>query len=238
MSKPLDERVKKILKELDLDPKECLWQTHGTWVMYHRYIEIAGVKHNINYELAEVEMNSLQGCVCIKCHAWLEIDAKEIPVLAKSVTTYGEASPANNKNAYPYAMAEKRAVDRAILKLLGLHGFIYSEDEMPPEKVIKKGKGVHSPVQELSNELSKDELDLGKARAKDIQVLIDEGFNWKALDVYLESDMEVRTAIWDELQGEKSKDKGGNGQFLTYTGILKKYHVAEENGERPTTGDL
>ena len=27
-------------------------------------------------------------------------------------------------------MAEKRAVDRAILKLLGLHGFVYSEDEM------------------------------------------------------------------------------------------------------------
>ena len=34
------------------------------------------------------------------------------------------------RNAYPYAMAEKRAVDRAILKLLGLHGFVYSEDEM------------------------------------------------------------------------------------------------------------
>jgi hypothetical protein len=28
------------------------------------------------------------------------------------------------------AMAEKRAIDRAYLKLLGLHGFIYSEDEM------------------------------------------------------------------------------------------------------------
>ena len=27
-------------------------------------------------------------------------------------------------------MAEKRAVDRAILKLLGMHGFVYSEDEM------------------------------------------------------------------------------------------------------------
>ena len=47
-----------------------------------------------------------------------------------TVTTYGEASPRNTKNAYPYAMAEKRAVDRAILKLLGLHGFVYSEDEM------------------------------------------------------------------------------------------------------------
>ena len=65
--------------------------------------------------------NSKDGIVCIKCIAKRNGD---------TVTTYGEASPKNTKNAYPYAMAEKRAVDRAILKLLGLHGFVYSEDEM------------------------------------------------------------------------------------------------------------
>jgi hypothetical protein len=31
--------------------------------------------------------------------------------------------------AYPYAMAEKRAKDRVILKLIELHGYAYSEDE-------------------------------------------------------------------------------------------------------------
>jgi len=31
--------------------------------------------------------------------------------------------------AYVYAMAEKRAKDRVILKLVGLHGFLYSEEE-------------------------------------------------------------------------------------------------------------
>ncbi len=41
----------------------------------------------------------------------------------------GEATPANNKNQYPLAMAEKRAKDRAILKLLQTHGALYSEDE-------------------------------------------------------------------------------------------------------------
>ena len=41
----------------------------------------------------------------------------------------GEASPYNNKNAYPFAMAEKRAKDRVILKLVGLHGDVYSQDE-------------------------------------------------------------------------------------------------------------
>ena len=47
MGKPLDDRVKKILKELGLDPKQCLWDCHGTWVMYHRYIEQAGAKNKM-----------------------------------------------------------------------------------------------------------------------------------------------------------------------------------------------
>jgi len=41
----------------------------------------------------------------------------------------GEAAPYNNKNGYPLAMAEKRAKDRTILKLLQAHGALYSEDE-------------------------------------------------------------------------------------------------------------
>jgi hypothetical protein len=41
----------------------------------------------------------------------------------------GEAAPYNNKNGYPLAMAEKRAKDRVILKLLQAHGALYSEDE-------------------------------------------------------------------------------------------------------------
>jgi hypothetical protein len=41
----------------------------------------------------------------------------------------GEAAPYNNKNGYPLAMAEKRAKDRVVLKLLQAHGALYSEDE-------------------------------------------------------------------------------------------------------------
>lgn len=41
----------------------------------------------------------------------------------------GEASPGNCKNAYPFAMAEKRGKDRVILKLLSVHGAVYSESE-------------------------------------------------------------------------------------------------------------
>ena len=136
MGKPLDDRVKKILKELGLDPKQCLWDCHGTWVMYHRYIEQAGAKNKIEYDLTEIETNSAAGVVCIKCTASIGINGGK----AKCIT-YGEASPKNTKNSYPYAMAEKRAIDRAILKLLGLHGFIYSEDEMDLSQTNKQKIG-------------------------------------------------------------------------------------------------
>ena len=124
MGKPLDDRVKKILKELGLDPKQCLWDCHGTWVMYHRYIEQAGAKNKIEYDLTEIETNSAAGVVCIKCTASIGINGGK----AKCIT-YGEASPKNTKNSYPYAMAEKRAKDRVILKLIGISGDVYSEEE-------------------------------------------------------------------------------------------------------------
>lgn len=46
----------------------------------------------------------------------------------------GEAAPQNNKNQYPLAMAEKRAKDRVILKLLQVHGDIYSDEELPTQR--------------------------------------------------------------------------------------------------------
>jgi|LauGreDrversion4_2_1035121.scaffolds.fasta_scaffold31831_4 hypothetical protein len=47
------------------------------------------------------------------------------------ITTFGEASPKNNKNAYPVAMAEKRALSRAVLKVSDFYKLnVYGEDEI------------------------------------------------------------------------------------------------------------
>ena len=46
------------------------------------------------------------------------------------IQTFGEASPSNTSNGYPVAMAEKRAMSRAVLKLTGFYELgHYSEDE-------------------------------------------------------------------------------------------------------------
>jgi hypothetical protein len=47
------------------------------------------------------------------------------------VSTFGEASPKNNSNAYPVAMAEKRAMSRAVLKIVGMYELgAMGEDEL------------------------------------------------------------------------------------------------------------
>jgi hypothetical protein len=46
------------------------------------------------------------------------------------IETYGEANKDNNKMTYPLAMAEKRAMSRAILKLTGFYELgVFGEDE-------------------------------------------------------------------------------------------------------------
>lgn len=46
------------------------------------------------------------------------------------IETFGEAAPMNNTNGYPVAIAEKRAMSRAVLKLAGFYQLgVFSEDE-------------------------------------------------------------------------------------------------------------
>ena len=48
----------------------------------------------------------------------------------KIIQTFGECTPKNNKNAYPVAMAEKRAKSRIVLMLAGFYELgIFGEDE-------------------------------------------------------------------------------------------------------------
>ena len=78
MGKPIDSRALAILKKLNLDSKDeqgqykALWDCHGTWVMYHRFIEQAGAENGIRYKYEEVETNSANGIVVVKCTAVLD----------------------------------------------------------------------------------------------------------------------------------------------------------------------
>lgn len=96
--------------------------------------------------------------------------------------TFGEASPSNNKNQYPWAMAEKRAKDRIILKLLKSHGALYSEDELS-EMPMRSGKATpEAAPRQSSNALKKNSPEL-----------------WPKLeaDVRNAPDVEALTILWE-----------------------------------------
>lgn len=115
------ENVTNALKEIGLKSEDCLWDCHGTWVLKHYACERLAAHNGITWDdPILIENDSDAGKVVIKLWGHLN---------GKSEFTFGEATPKNSKNAYPYAMAEKRAKDRIILKLIGFHGEIYSEDE-------------------------------------------------------------------------------------------------------------
>lgn len=87
-------------------------------------IEKIQANHDVRVTFEVVSDNP--GFVVIKAKATKEIAGRFL-----RVETYGEASPQNNRTKYPFAMAEKRALARAVLKIVGLyaHAGVISEDE-------------------------------------------------------------------------------------------------------------
>lgn len=121
MARALDPTLAKILEDYGEKPKDACWDCHGVWVVYHKAIERMAARASIVFDQPTVIEASATNKVAVICVTGTMGERTE--------WSFGEACPANNKNAYPFAMAEKRAKDRVVLKLLGLHGLAYSEDE-------------------------------------------------------------------------------------------------------------
>jgi len=123
-----------------------IWEVHGnSWCIKHKALERAGAVAGITWDRPQlIEVNSGSGVVALCAFGKLG-DREEWSI--------GEAAPKNNKNAYPYAMAEKRAKDRVILKLLNTHGYLYSEaefeaDEKPATLAKKDAKAMYTKLQD------------------------------------------------------------------------------------------
>lgn len=137
MPKALDPDLKAIIEKHGLKASEAVWDCHGTWVMYHWAVEQAAAKAGITFGAPTV----------IEASAANKVATILVPAVmgTRSEWSIGEAAPANNKNSYPFAMAEKRAKDRVALKLLGLAGLVYSEEEADDFKPANSPKPDKSP---------------------------------------------------------------------------------------------
>ena len=112
------------LQEVGMSPvmdQGAVWNCRGTPVVYHKALERIAHKKNMRFDppmIIETDAEKNIAVVCVTGHFG---DFSEWSI--------GESTPRNTTNNYPFAMAEKRAKDRVILKLLGVAGFVYSEAE-------------------------------------------------------------------------------------------------------------
>ena len=117
----LPEKLSKIIEKAGLTPKEATWDCHGTPVVYHKALEKIATDNNIVFDPPTIishNVTTKEVVICVTGH-----------MADVTAWSFGEAAPYNNKNIYPFAMAEKRAKDRVILKLVGVHGDAYSQEE-------------------------------------------------------------------------------------------------------------
>ena len=135
----LNEKLKKLLSEVgekvDMsdDKNSAVWslpQNKNVLIIKHKALEKISAHLGMWFDTPTIlESDTDKKIVSLVVKGYID-DGKG----KNTAWSIGEVSPDNYKtyakqSTYPYAMAEKRAVDRVILKLLGVHGDMYSEEE-------------------------------------------------------------------------------------------------------------
>lgn len=125
--------IMKFMETYGVDSDE-VWQVHGSnYVVKHKALERVAVERGIKWDRpAMLECNSEKGVAALVVFGTLG-DRMEWSIgealVAREGVIGGNYKVTGKQAGYVYAMAEKRAKDRVILKLLNAHGALYSEAE-------------------------------------------------------------------------------------------------------------
>lgn len=210
----LSKDLKAILDKYGIDPtdKSKLWDCHGTLVLYHKAYEIIAAKEDIRFDQPHViESNSEKKIACIVVTGHMG---------ERYEWSFGEASPSNCTNKYPYAMAEKRAKDRVIAKLVGLAAHVYSEDEAEEFKNAKGNIGIEFSADDVA-----DPIAWFDERSKNLQAFVVDSKNPTQENFEKRVQKIINDPIYSKL------DIGQVSQFQTLTEKLQK-HLEKRLQER------
>ncbi len=128
--------------------KDAFWKVHNQWILTHDACALIAEEEGIVFHEPQILVANENSNVAMYGKATLN---------DKDVWTTGEAAPENCKNAYFFAMAEKRWKDRATLMLIGVyHLGVYSdiEDrtfEKPSDDEVK-GPSINQQEAELESD--------------------------------------------------------------------------------------
>lgn len=139
-----------------------VWEVRagGAWAVKHSALERVAAEQCIEFEPPTIiEANGADKVATILVVGKMK-ERREWSI--------GEAAPHNCKNAYTFAMAEKRAKDRVILKLLNAHGALYSDAEAEDfEKVNGTGKAATLPKKDAREIYTKMQGEIRECQSRD-----------------------------------------------------------------------
>lgn len=120
-----DQKIADVLAKFGEPMVGNVWRVQGTAVIYHKALERIAAHARIQFDAPTVIRSERDEAVILVTGRMGE----------RMEWSIGEALIGTNyrvsgkQAAYVYAMSEKRAKDRVILKLIELHGLVYSEEE-------------------------------------------------------------------------------------------------------------
>ena len=89
------------------------------WIIKHNAMERVAMIEKMSWKL---EVLNFAPDVVVKAIVYH-------PSTGNTIESLGEASSNTTKQSFLYAMAEKRAVDRCVLKLLNAHAYLYTDGD-------------------------------------------------------------------------------------------------------------
>jgi len=173
MVKTLEPHIKKAFSDLgfsDDEIKNGCWLLEKAfkkgeekkpiaWIAYHKFLERVADKAGIVFEEPKV-----LNCQDYEVALWVNGKTGD-----KCSWSIGEASLKNCTNDYRWAMAEKRAKDRVILKLLGVAGDMYSEEEADEFKRLDEQQETEMEIRKLKNEIKAEKTKETKELNKQVE---------------------------------------------------------------------
>ncbi|HEU4519994.1 MAG TPA: trna delta -isopentenylpyrophosphate transferase [Microvirga sp.] len=120
-----DKKIADVLAKFGEPMAGNVWRVQGTAVIYHKALERIAAQAKIQFDsptIVRAERDEAVILVTGRMGDRLEWSIGEA-LIGTNYRVSGKQA------AYVYAMAEKRAKDRVILKLVELHGLVYSEEE-------------------------------------------------------------------------------------------------------------
>jgi hypothetical protein len=130
-----DKKISEVLAKFGEPMAGSIWRVQGTAVIYHKTLERIAAQAKVVFDEPKIiRAERDEAVIQVTGHMGDRVE-----------WSIGEALIGVNyrvsgkQAAYVYAMAEKRAKDRVILKLIELHGYVYSEEEADEFKQGRPG---------------------------------------------------------------------------------------------------